>query len=72
VDRRLHAGLDELQRDPYSRYARAREAEGIIYADELDAWLVARDADVREVLRRPEDFSSDKAPLLAPPRVTKV
>ncbi|MGW0581188.1 cytochrome P450, partial [Streptomyces sp. NPDC002920] len=25
---------------------------------ELDAWLVARDADVREVLRRPGDFSS--------------
>lgn len=52
------AALDALQRDPYPVYSRARRAEGLTYVPELDAWLVARDADVREVLLRPEDFSS--------------
>jgi cytochrome P450 len=61
VDRELHARLDELQRDPYPHYTRARQTEGLTHLAELDAWLVARDADVREVLRRPEDFSSSPA-----------
>jgi cytochrome P450 len=61
VDRELHGRLDELQRDPYPHYERARRAEGLTHVAELDAWLVARDADVREVLRRPEDFSSANA-----------
>jgi cytochrome P450 len=56
-----HARLDELQRDPYPLYARARGSEGLTFVPELDAWLVARDADVREVLRRPEEFSSVRA-----------
>ncbi len=58
MDRQLHDRLDELQSDPYPHYARARDAEGLTFVAELDAWLVARDADVREVLRRPGDFSS--------------
>ncbi|MFD9637655.1 cytochrome P450 family protein, partial [Streptomyces violascens] len=58
MDRHEHARLDALQRDPYPHYARARDAEGLTFVPELDAWLVARDADVREVLRRPEAFSS--------------
>ncbi|MCH5670291.1 cytochrome P450 [Streptomyces gilvus] len=61
MDRQLRAGLDELQRDPYPHYERARRADGLTRLAELDAWLVARDADVREVLRRPEDFSSANA-----------
>ncbi|MDT0573469.1 cytochrome P450 [Streptomyces sp. DSM 3412] len=61
MDAELHDRLDELQRDPYPLYARARSAEGLTYVPELDSWLVARDADVREVLRRPEDFSSANA-----------
>ncbi|NUP39434.1 MAG: cytochrome P450 [Streptomyces sp.] len=61
MDRELHGRLDELQRDPYPYYERARRSEGLTYVAELDAWLVARDADVREVLRRPEDFSSANA-----------
>ncbi|GAA2470273.1 cytochrome P450 [Streptomyces longisporus] len=61
MDRELHGRLDELQRDPYPHYERARRAEGLTHVAELDAWLVARDADVREVLRRPEDFSSANA-----------
>ncbi|WP_405997359.1 cytochrome P450 [Streptomyces sp. NBC_00829] len=56
-----HARLDELQRDPYPLYARARRAEGLTFVPELDAWLVARNADVREVLRRSDDFSSAHA-----------
>ena len=50
--------LDALQRDPYPVYARARRQVGLTYVSQLGAWLVARDADAREVLRRPEDFSS--------------
>ncbi|WP_327720170.1 cytochrome P450 [Streptomyces sp. NBC_00490] len=61
MDRELLGRRDELQRDPYPHYERARQADGLTYLDELDAWLVARDADVREVLRRPEDFSSANA-----------
>ncbi|MGW0760707.1 cytochrome P450 [Streptomyces sp. NPDC002814] len=57
----LHGRLDALQRDPYPHYARARHTDGLVHLAELDAWLVARDADVREVLRRPEDFSSANA-----------
>ncbi|MGW2565041.1 cytochrome P450 [Streptomyces sp. NPDC001537] len=61
MDRELHGRLDEFQRDPYPHYERARWTEGLTHVPELDAWLVARDADVREVLRRPEDFSSANA-----------
>ncbi|NUP64281.1 MAG: cytochrome P450 [Nonomuraea sp.] len=48
-------------RDPYPRYARARATPGLTFAGELDAWLVARHDDVREVLSRPGDFSSKGA-----------
>ncbi|WP_030564817.1 cytochrome P450 [Streptomyces aureocirculatus] len=61
MDRQQHARLDELMRDPYPLYARARRAEGLTYVPEFGAWLVARDADVREVLRRPSVFSSANA-----------
>ncbi|MFH9070479.1 cytochrome P450 [Streptomyces alboflavus] len=61
MERQQHARLDELMRDPYPLYARARRAEGLTYVPELQAWLVARDADVREVLRRPDVFSSANA-----------
>ncbi|MFB7371497.1 cytochrome P450 [Streptomyces sp. NPDC056222] len=64
-----HELLDALQRDPYPLYARARQTAGLTFVPELDAWLVARDADVREVLLRPEDFSSAQAlrPDVIPP-----
>lgn len=52
------ARRDELYRDPYPLYDRARRAEGLTYVPEFDAWLVARDREVREVLLRAEDFSS--------------
>ncbi|MEU6372032.1 cytochrome P450 [Streptomyces sp. NPDC046909] len=61
MDRELQGRRDELQRDPYPHYERARQADGLTYLDELDAWLVARDVDVREVLRRTEEFSSANA-----------
>ncbi|MFD4143886.1 cytochrome P450 [Streptomyces sp. NPDC058572] len=56
-----HGRLDELQRDPYPLYAEARGTPGLTFVPELDAWLVARDADVREVLIRSDDFSSVRA-----------
>ncbi|MEU7580170.1 cytochrome P450 [Streptomyces sp. NPDC041068] len=58
MDPQLHHRLDALTRDPYPLYDRARRARGLTFVPEFDAWLVARDADVREVLRRPDDFSS--------------
>ncbi|MFE0175773.1 cytochrome P450 [Streptomyces sp. NPDC059002] len=58
MDPQQHDRIDALTRDPYPLYDRARAAEGLIFVPEFDAWLVARDADVREVLRRPDDFSS--------------
>ncbi|MET9956772.1 cytochrome P450 [Streptomyces sp. NPDC006339] len=59
--RKRHAALDALQRDPYPLYARARRTPGLTYVPTLDAWLVSRDADIREVLLRPQDFSSAQA-----------
>ncbi|MER7520651.1 cytochrome P450 [Streptomyces sp. NPDC126499] len=56
-----HAVLDELQRDPYPLYARARSHPGLTYVPALESWLVSRDADIREVLLRPQDFSSVQA-----------
>ncbi|NEA98023.1 cytochrome P450 [Streptomyces sp. SID13726] len=61
MDSERHGRLDALQSDPYPHYDHARNADGLARVAELDAWLVARDADVREVLRRPEDFSSANA-----------
>lgn len=55
------ATFEAFQRDPYPHYARARRAGGLTFSPELEAWLVARDADIREVLRRPEEFSSTNA-----------
>ncbi|MEV6732826.1 cytochrome P450 [Streptomyces sp. NPDC051364] len=57
----VQARRDELYRDPYPLYDRARRSEGLLYVPEFDAWLVARDRDVREVLLRVEDFSSANA-----------
>ncbi|WCD85013.1 Cytochrome P450 107B1 [Streptomyces xanthophaeus] len=55
------ARRDEFYRDPHPLYARARRAEGLVFVPEADAWLVARDRDVREVLGRAEEFSSANA-----------
>ncbi|TDD38827.1 cytochrome P450 [Actinomadura sp. KC06] len=52
----------ELDRhDPWPFYTRAREADGLTFVPGLDAWLAARDADARAVLRDPEAFSSANA-----------
>ncbi|WP_254715253.1 cytochrome P450 [Actinomadura sp. NAK00032] len=53
--------MDFDRSDPYPCYARAREAPGLTFVPELDAWLVARHADARAVLRDPEAFSSANA-----------
>ncbi|MGW1000212.1 cytochrome P450 [Streptomyces sp. NPDC002520] len=61
MDRERLDRLGTMNRDPYPHYDRARKADGLVRVPELDAWLVARDADVREVLGRPEVFSSVNA-----------
>nr|WP_221474158.1 cytochrome P450 [Planomonospora venezuelensis] len=53
--------MHAFYRDPYPVYAAARQAPGLTFVPELDAWLVARHADVLQVLSRPEDFSSADA-----------
>ncbi|MFD0904380.1 cytochrome P450 [Actinomadura sediminis] len=53
--------MDFDRRDPHPCYARARTADGLTFVPGLDAWLVARDADVRAVLLDPETFSSANA-----------
>ena len=60
-DEDAYGRLVALQRDPYPAYARARDEPGLAYSEELGGRLVTRQADVREVLRRPEDFSSANA-----------
>ncbi|WP_406179877.1 cytochrome P450 [Streptomyces sp. NBC_01006] len=61
AERAVQELRDSFYRDPYSRYALARRADGLTWIPEVDAWLVAREGDVREVLRRAEDFSSANA-----------
>ncbi|WP_113702076.1 cytochrome P450 [Nonomuraea lactucae] len=53
-----HATPDAFYRDPYPVYAEARGARGLTFVPELGAWLVSRRDDVREVLSKPELFSS--------------
>ncbi|WP_218040285.1 cytochrome P450 [Actinomadura sp. WMMB 499] len=53
--------MDFDRRDPHPCYARARAADGLTFVPDLEAWLVARDADVRAVLRDPATFSSANA-----------
>ncbi|XRQ15975.1 cytochrome P450 [Actinomadura welshii] len=53
--------MDFDRQDPYPHYARAREAGGLAFVPDLGAWLVARHADARTVLRDPVTFSSANA-----------
>lgn len=53
--------LDALYRAPHPTYTAARHTPGLTFVPEFQAWLVARYEDVREVLSRPEDFSSEGA-----------
>ncbi|MET7459132.1 cytochrome P450 [Nonomuraea sp. NPDC005501] len=50
--------LHRFYRDPYPLYAEARRTPGLTFVPDLDAWLVSRREDVREVLSRPGQFSS--------------
>ncbi|MEU7001464.1 cytochrome P450 [Nonomuraea sp. NPDC046570] len=45
-------------RAPYPVYAEARRTRGLTFLPELGAYLVSRREDVREVLSKPEQFSS--------------
>jgi cytochrome P450 len=49
---------EQLIEDPYPAYAALRSAEPVAYLADQGIWLVARHADVRQVLRDPVVFSS--------------
>ena len=49
----------EVRDDPFPHYARLREEAPLHWAEQAQAWCVARFDDVRAVLRDPERFSSD-------------
>jgi cytochrome P450 len=44
--------------DPYAAFAQERRSTGPSFVPALNAWVVARRADVLDVLRRADDFSS--------------
>jgi cytochrome P450 len=50
----------ENARDPYPIYAWLRDHDPVHWSESLQAWVVTRYADVREVWERPADFSSDR------------
>ncbi|QDQ09551.1 cytochrome P450 [Streptomyces spectabilis] len=57
--------LDELDEDPYPIYARLRAEAPVSWVPSLNAWLVTRWHDVRQVANLPESFTTanSKAPL---------
>lgn len=48
---------DQLK-DPYPFYARARDEQPVFFSPPIGAWVVTRYEDVRDILMRPETFSS--------------
>ncbi|MGH9427401.1 MAG: hypothetical protein ACRD2L_14000, partial [Terriglobia bacterium] len=50
--------LFEVQQEPYSYYARLRDASPIYYIESLDAWGVFRYDDIVHTLKHPELFSA--------------
>lgn len=50
-----------MVRCPYGEYARLRDEEPVRWAEELQAYLVTRHADIVDILRAPETFSSAMA-----------
>jgi len=48
----------EVQKDPYPYYAELRESAPVYYVEAADAWAVSRFADVSQIVKAPEIFSS--------------
>ncbi len=48
----------EIRRCPFDHFKNLRDHQGLLYIPEIDAYAVARYADVLEVLKDPEIFSS--------------
>ena len=51
---------DAFIRDPIPHYADMREAGPVLWLEQNNAYAVARDSEVRDVLRRPDVFVSGK------------
>lgn len=60
----MHMGIEydpfssEVQKDPYPYYAELRESAPVYYVKAADAWAVSRFADVLQIVKAPEIFSS--------------
>jgi cytochrome P450 len=52
------AGGDEAIRCPFPAFTHLREEHPVVWSDKLNAWLVSRYDDIREVLKDPLLFSS--------------
>lgn len=49
---------DEALRCPYAAYAHLRSGHPVAWSEHLNAWLVSRYADIREILKDPLTFSN--------------
>jgi cytochrome P450 len=58
--------------DPFAFYARARAEAPIFYSPELGYWVVTRYADIRDVFRDPQTFSSENTQAPFKPRPPEV
>lgn len=58
--------VEDIERDPYSIYARLRKDNPVAYSPALNSWLVTRWDDVRFVTTNPELFKAedDNAPVV--------
>lgn len=50
---------ERVRRDPYPHYRRLRDEAPVYWAKDAGMWVLSRYRDVRDVLKRPEQFSSD-------------
>jgi cytochrome P450 len=59
MHRRYEPFSEAVREDPYPYYAELREQAPVYWAEEAEAFCIARHAHVHAVLRAPEAFSSD-------------
>src|SRR5262245_3030507 len=64
---RVFALEPDALRCPYPHYDRVRDEQPVVYVPEIECWLVTRYADIVQVARDPQTFSSvmPTGPILA-------